>query len=398
MITSKLKNTWRKLVVVLICLAPATGEAVTTSQPAETMPASCSSTKPASAAAHLKIDRNMWAACRQLESPLQRSAAHLSAANWLLAVPPAEPATRWVLDMRSARDVQQIAEAGQLANQHLRQARKALKLARKKQTSRDEKRRRYELEIILDTLQPFADVWNSAFLKPQEKAYKDAFQQAAYDLAISREAEQAIMADAAMLWQAFCWKQIGQQEQALRILPEALAKPEFPEYGLLSRLIRCQLLAQRDQNAAALALAIRIGEVCKEWWSDLENTKQATQARATAIRVQIGIAQKWLKQLQQENSPQAKDIQEILNVLQERSQTLDTDEMFTLTQAIPIIIQHAAIDKAIAGEVPALKPATRTAPAKMSSQPAGRKAPSSSPASMPTSRPVPRTSTAPVPN
>jgi hemerythrin len=356
----------------LPCLVVKTGEAtpLSTRPSLATSPSSGTTKITDNDLGGLDLDRYFRSACRNLGTPLARADAHLSAANWLLAVPASQSATRWLFGMDAPQDCRKIAQAGRLAKKHLREARNALKIARTKQTDQDEKQRRYELEITLDTLQPFADLWIAAHLKKSDKEYEETFRQAAYALAISREAEEAAMAAAARLWQAFSWRQIQELEQALRILPEVLAGPEFPTYGLAGRLIRCQLLAKKDQHAAALALAIRIGNLCQDWWTTIERPQQAAKARHLALRIQSDIARAWLQQIKQENSQQAKDLRKIVRTLQQRLEDHDEERTFTLPKAIPVIIHHEAIDNIIAGELSATRPARPTP----STQPASTRA------------------------
>ena len=86
-----------------------------------------------------------------VEGPLQQAKIHVALANWLLAIPAAKPATRWLLDMEQPEDLHKIAWTGQEAGKHLQKASALLSPLKTDPAGESQKR----LQSAIETLEPF---------------------------------------------------------------------------------------------------------------------------------------------------------------------------------------------------------------------------------------------------
>jgi len=109
--------------------------------------------------------------------PLDEAQARLAMANWLLAVPTAQPATRWLLDMESPEDLQNIAETSREAAEQLTKARAILADLPDSQSNLDQQRQR-DLTTSAETLDAFAAIFQRAESGTQSEADQEKWRKA----------------------------------------------------------------------------------------------------------------------------------------------------------------------------------------------------------------------------
>ncbi len=286
--------------------------------------------------------------------PLDKATAHAAMANWLLAIPAAAPATRWVLGLDRPEDRQILAESAEDARRHLSEARSLLKADEGEDNI--EKARRKRLSSSLTNLNGFALVFLAAGVKGTDAARREAFSEAAAELSVARESEKADLASAATLWQVTAWTQIGRRERALRALPEVLARPEAA-HDFLSRLLRCRILADEGQYSAALALCTQIRTRIEDWFPREPAARQQARERLVGL-LQMRIGQVWMQKL----STQPAEAELLKGILVSLRQSLfppgdKLPEIYTLERAIPILVEAPEVKAP--GTAPAEEPATR---------------------------------------
>jgi hypothetical protein len=292
-------------------------------------------------------------------TPLDRAAAHLAVANWLLAVPVARPATRWLMGMEAPGDPQRLAGATEQALEHLDRARSILKAAKPGRGGLE--KRRADLDRVADALEPFGKLFAAAGLSSDAEKRKAAFANAALDLAVARESEMQDLSACALLWQSFAWQCAGRRERAMVSLPNALTAPEQPSFDFLGRLLRCRLTAEEGQRAAAFALLIRVRGMCDQWFFE-ESAEAIAARRRLAALLQYRIGQSWLDKLKASGSQGAiEDLQAMLDGLREALADKDgCGPVYIPDQAVPILIEPPAATTT----APTTAPASRSAPAK----------------------------------
>ncbi len=257
---------------------------------------------------------NLNEAVEAAGTPLDRATAHLATANWLLAVPTARPATRWLMGMEQPTDLQGIFGRAERARQHLEEARDVLKSALDRPTGVDQgsnndpkettRRRVTELNLAADSLEPFVNLFAASAPGTDTAKRKSAFSEAALNLAVDRESDKPDLSACALLWQSFAWERAGRRERAKVSLPSALIRPAQPDFDFLSRLLQCRLAAEDGLHTAAFALALRVRGSCDEWFSEESPEELAARRRLAAV-VQYRIGRAWLEQLRKSNSQAA---------------------------------------------------------------------------------------------
>lgn len=291
-------------------------------------------------------------AVEDAEDPLETAQAHLALANWWLSVEAARPATRWILDMEDEADRRSIADAGRNGNEQLAKARDAMKQAAKARTA-DEKQRSRELRQAADTLDAFAEIFRHAELPAESEADRETWRKAGRGLAVARESRNTEVASAALLWQAFALEQAGRRDRALESLPDTLAKPDHLPYGLMSRLLRCRLMAEAGQTAAATTLLARLDPQIKDWMTN--QRQERNKARRLIGLVQYQVVTRWMSQLKSATQPAAAEpLQSILDAVERSFSEVKNPEVYYMDTAIPLGIAPAK------PETPS--PATQTAP------------------------------------
>jgi len=290
------------------------------------------------------------------ETPVDEAAAHLALANWLLAVPAARPATRWLIGLPATEDLRVIAESSLAAHEHIDRARTLLKA----EPSGGNDRRR-DLRTAAGTLDAFATLFSAAAGDQEKKKVQSGCEQAAVALASARESEDPAIAASALLWQSFGWYLAGRPERALTSLPDALQKPQQLEYDFMSRLLRCRILSEANQQAGAIALTIRMRAVCSRW-SRGEKEEVVDSKRRLIAWLQCRIGKGWLEQLRTKDGPSAARLEGVLAGVQKNVFAADPPlPVYHLESAIPIIV-----------EPPVLKPRATTLSAPAAAPPSSK--------------------------
>jgi hypothetical protein len=266
-------------------------------------------------------------------TPLEQASVELAMANWLLAVPTASPATRWLLGLPEGDDLERIHESARDAQVHLARARKLLG-----PEEPEAKERWRELRSAASLLDAFATLMFACADKPSSDTYRDACESAASGLGTARESERQIVAASAMMWQAHAFSLADRTERALSTLPDALAKPELLPYDFMARLLRCRILAESGESPAAIALTMRIREVSEDWFPQQDN--QAIQARVRLVGVlQARLTREWMSTLH--TSPEA--VTSLTGTLDSLQEMLfpsgRRNPIYHLETAVPILIE-----------------------------------------------------------
>lgn len=288
---------------------------------------------------------------RELESvldaaraPLDEATARAAMANWLLAVPTARPATRWILGADRPEDRRKLAESAASAREHLAAAATLLKKDDPDAASAD-KARRKRLSGDVESLKALAAMFANADAKGDEGDRREAWSDAAIDLSEARESENARLASAAALWQAMAWEQAGRRERALTALPAALAKPSQP-FDFMSRILRCRILGDHGQYAAALALTSQIRSQIADWYPSERAIRHHARQRLVGL-LQQRIGRQWLGHLQ--TQPAEADLLDgMLGDIQEKLfPPGDTSpEIYVMEDTVPMLVKPPPVKPA----------------------------------------------------
>lgn len=298
----------------------------------------------------------MQAALQAAESSLDRASVELAMANWLLAVPTASPATRWIVGLPESNDLPRIHESAVEAQEHLARARKLLGA----ETEEDKDRRR-ELRTAASNLESFARLLGACSNSPDSSGYRQACEDAAVGMATARESDKLQVAAAAVMWQSLAWTSIGRQERALATLPEALSRPERLPYDFLSRLLRCRVLAESNEPAAAIALLMHVQAICEDWFPQQDKTAVNARRRLAAA-LQWKITQVWLKQLTKSSPDVPSKVEATLSSAQETLVSKGrTSLAYHLETAIPILVETPAFKQTDDQKPTTLPAATKSA-------------------------------------
>lgn len=290
------------------------------------------------------------------QDALDRAAAHLAMANWLLSAPAARPATRWVIGADRPEDRRTLAESSKAARDQLDKAAELLKGEGTNPESNADKTRRRRFQETAETLRAFADFFamNDAGADPKPADWAEA----AIGLSEARESDQAPVASAATLWQALAWHLAGRSERALATLPDALARPDQAGFDFLSRLLRCRVLAESDQPAGAMALLIRIRAQCDNWFTREKAVGIAARQRLAGV-LQLRLAEEWAGRLRTTTQPANADL--LTGPLAQVRKELAPEGgklpvVYHLEQAVPVLAKPPAAKPA------ASAPASSSAP------------------------------------
>lgn len=312
------------------------------------------------------------------DTPLDRATAHLAVANWLLGVPTARPAVRWLLGSDRGDDLRSIAARAGQAREHIEKARAALKSASDQrsglgQTSAGDPkgaagRKVAELKLAADSLEPFVKLFAAADPGLDAARRKSAFAEAALGMAIARESDKPEQSACALLWQSFAWECAGRRERAMVSLPAGLVKPEQPDFDYLSRLLRCRLVAEDGRHPSAFALAMRIRALGDQWFAGESPERLAARRRLAAV-VQYQIGRAWLGELRQSKSQAAAaDLEAMLAGL--RDVLYDKNEPGLIRfpdRVVPILLHPPSAAATGPASMPASAPASRPSSAPASS-------------------------------
>jgi hypothetical protein len=199
-----------------------------------------------------------------------------------------------------------------------------------------------------DTLASFGEIFERAELGTESKADREEWRKAGRALAVSREAEDKSVAAAALLWQTFAFEQAGRRDRALEALPDALAKPEHLPWSLMSRLLRCRMMAEAGQAPAAVVLLSRMEAQLNSWVPN--QNQDRNKARRLVGLVQYQIVTRWIEQSNATTQPaSAEHLTTLLRDVERGFAEVKNPEVYYMATAVPPSI------------VPDLKPTPSTA-------------------------------------
>ena len=294
---------------------------------------------------------------------LERAAGHMAMANHELSLVIARPASRWLLGVVTPADRQRIADAAARAQEHIEQARRLLP---KSPAEGEPGRRQAQLGRWADMLEPFAAMFSHAAVATQPTEQRAMWSDFALDLAENRESDQVELAAASLMWQTFAWEQAGKSERAMVSLPNAWSKPRIMPWDMMSRLLRCRILADEGQYVAANTLLIRIRGMCEGWLQGQPVQTIVGWKKLTAV-MQYVILNQWRTRWQNAQSKPADlaAIDEMLADLRQRELEADSiPPVYLLRHAIPLLVtlpevaEDAGDAEKNAGESKASMPAT----------------------------------------
>lgn len=272
----------------------------------------------------------------------ERIASALGWANWELAEAAGGPMTRWVLGLRTRRDLEEIGEIARCADEALSAAQKDLD-SLPAAADNAEKRRRARWKDTLAALRSFANGFEAlAQALPVAQAdlskAQAACRTAALELAELRETDDADTAAAAKLWQAILLDAGGRPRQALAVLDLAMAVPKRLPYDFFGRVLRCAILTEGGSYALVTGLALQMREKCSGWFDG--NTEAVRSARLTLDLLQVRCLLQWAQSghasHQTESEARRQRAEEILN----QSFTLDkTAKLYRLVPATPLLAE-----------------------------------------------------------
>ncbi len=293
-------------------------------------------------------------AVREARSPVDQAAAKLALANWHLAVPTAEPATRWLLNMAGEKDLKILAESATAAQEQIVEARKLLGVtpattsapasapaSEPAKPSSPEEQARRKLVTAAERLDPFLAALASAVVLGDEATRKSKRSAAARGLSSLREVENEELAASALMWQAFMWNLAGREGRSTVSLPNATEPPKDPDFDFVSRLVRCQILADNGHYLAAMAMAMRVRSSCEDWFPK-ESPQSVRSRERLAALVQCAVGTQWMHVLRKDNFPanadrlEAQLIQVQNTVFGEKREPMP---IYTLKRAVPILVQ-----------------------------------------------------------
>ena len=305
---------------------------------------------------------------------LDKAQTHLALANWHLAVPPARPATRWLIGLETKADLETIRASAAEAHEHLGCARRLLESEEAKKLQGQAKARRRELAKAADVLKSFADLLAEAATPADTEAGRSAWVEVAVGLSATRESGQESVAAAALLWQSFAWEQAGRRDRALESLPDALATPQRLPYDFFCRLLRCRILADGGQHTAALVLSTKILEASRRWFAKPPRPILEARLRLVAL-LQCRLSRVWMDRFGAA-ADETGSADALRAALARRYRELfgngqETVEVYCLEAAIPMLPEARAT-----GPLP---PTTAPGPRTSTSSPVSR--PATSPAS-----------------
>ncbi|MFH0983013.1 MAG: hypothetical protein V2A79_15950 [Planctomycetota bacterium] len=223
------------------------------------------------------------ALAREAADPAQAVESELAAANLILARETEPFASRRLLGLSQPEDEASMRSALASARRRLGSAADRLEnWVDEDVPGRDRHRDR------LETLQSFATALEAVWRPGDDEAAAQTRRDGVVSLAVLLEHERKDVASAAAVWQAVLYRQLGRPDRALELLPLATdrAEREARTYQLLSRLLRCRLIADRGGYAAACALLLQIEERIVEWFGTDEARAAAAHA-AMLTRVQV---------------------------------------------------------------------------------------------------------------
>ena len=263
------------------------------------------------------------------ETDEARAQAHLALANWWLAVPTARPGTRWILGLDSPEDRALLARAGGSAAGHLIRVAHPDRYAASRP---DDPPLDKGLKDRIATLGAFAKVFAACEL-PDDEAGREKWKAAALGLSEVRESSDADVSAAALVWQSLAWERAGRRQRALDALPEAQADPTRLPYDLAARWLRCQMMAEAGQPAAAAALAARIAHLSRTWLRKKPLGPRKAAQRTSALLTWC-ILRNWAAQPATATQPAAAEA--LQGAMDRLAPRFTKGELYVLDRAIPI--------------------------------------------------------------
>ena len=253
----------------------------------------------------------------------------LAEANWWLAEAIAPPAARLLLAFSTEDDRVAIHDAASHAIKAVGQYRVVIKLL----DDADPDRRR-ELKSHAETLEAFANLFAALSGDKNNGGDETHCRRAALDLSLAREHEDARIAAAAQLWQAFAWEAAGRRDRALDTLPTALGELKELPFDVYAELLRARLLASDGMSAAAATLLTRMRTLGAK---RLSQAAAIASARQLIVVLECDILLKWKQRVAPEQPKLAEEIDRRLRDLQ-NAHFADAEEgIYQLNTAIPVL-------------------------------------------------------------
>lgn len=286
-------------------------------------------------------------------SPIDRAAAQLTLANWLLSVPAAAAATRVLVGLPADDDPATLAGIGQSAQVHISQARQALAVYQR-DTASDlptaeapgalAGQRLQSLEGAAEALSAFASVFAFMATKHPSLDAEEGWSRVARGLAGPRESADGKLAACAAVWQAFAWLRAGRTDRALGMLPQSLQPTTQPDYDFMARLLRCQILSALKQDVAVLSLLTRLRGVCIPLWFEAESDELRAARQRLVMLMQMYASTTYQARLREAGSTSAADshtqtMADLAGQLAKLNPTDLTARAYRLEAAVPVLLE-----------------------------------------------------------
>ena len=198
------------------------------------------------------------------DAPIERANAGLAAAQCLLTRTSAPILTRLVAVQSVRRD-----DLLRCSDESLKLIESASRELDAAELDDDEK---YEKLEALDRLRAFAEMFAALAADPDADDTKRRLTDACIGLALYADDPREQIVESAKLWQAVAYRLAGKPDRALQVLRPVLETPSARTIGFYSRVTRCRALADRQDYAAAIALALRLEPRVDAWFDDRDRT------------------------------------------------------------------------------------------------------------------------------
>ncbi len=251
----------------------------------------------------------------------------LAAARCLLSVECAGPLSAELHGTRTGRP--RLAVAVDRAGLHLDRAAVALEATAIKADARQKFAERVEL------LRAFAATFSALASDDGSDAAAARLTDACIGLSAFVDEPRLELVESVKLWQAVAYRRAGRPDRALRLLRPALGRLSFTRVDVLSRMLRCRILADRGMYPAALSLAQKLGKWTDVWPGD-EGKQLAPRAAASLRLLRADIHRRWAQALRDDGQPQRAAAAErrAAEIIGADEKTLAPDRLLYLDEAI----------------------------------------------------------------
>lgn len=166
----------------------------------------------------------------------------------------------------------------------------------------------------------------------------DEVREAATELSLLLEDSDPQVAAAAALYNAHLRRKALKPDRVLPSLDIALAPPKATRlpYDFFSRLLRCELIAQRGGHSAALALLMQMEILCDEWFA---RDEQRDEALRSVTVVELHVLREWHRSLGEAGDDRAREwcAEQFGEFTRERLSD-EPASLLRLGRAIPILV------------------------------------------------------------